>query len=159
MDKDQKLIFEAYLLKEGNAKDGAAWLQKYIDSGYQLGMHQTHPHVAKQIITKHEGFDGGPNLGGTSHHPVSTEHLMKMLQNQQTGAGYEGGVHRSSTAILIYVVPNNGYRKPDDISDALLDQETTILPDNYIAGYFDAETDNFVANGRFNPSKGVLSQK
>lgn len=170
MNKDVQLIWEAYIV-EGTAPAALEWLGQIEAKGYQLMGHQTYVDVADGIVRKREGFDGGPNLGGTatllSARTGSLEFHLK-AQKEKADLSLDVpdrrvvGVHRDSDAIVILVVPGK-FKRPDEVSEAIMDASLeerhrgTALPDNYIAGYFDSPSENFIANGRFNPTKGILS--
>lgn len=159
MNKDIQLIWEVYqnddvLMKAIN------WLESIQQQGYVFAIHQTRAEIARQIVSYHQGFRGGPTLGGTAA-MYSPKKIPELLQNQRDPhAGFAGGVHQGSDGVVVLMYPNT-FRRPDDVSEHIIDVaqdgEGTI-PDNYIAGYFDANENQFFRNPNFNPTQGILHQ-
>ena len=168
MNKDSQLIWEAYLT-EGTADVAIQWLGKIREKGYRLIGHQTYESIAAEIVKNRKGFDGGPNLGGTAVGMDLHTITDTIIAQQEVALGQEqkaaAQVHRGSDGLLIMVIPEKfkdgrKWRYLDDISYELLEQtHNTVLPDNYIAGYFDSKSKslNFFRNGRFDPTVGPLS--
>jgi hypothetical protein len=157
-NKDTQLIWEAYkndavLMKAVN------WLESIRQQGYVFAIHQTHPEVAKQIVSSHQGFRGGPTLGGTAA-MYNPHQIPELLQNQRLDTGQTGGVHQGSQGVVVLMYPDT-FRRPDDVSEHIIDVTQNgdgVVPDNYIAGYFDANENQFFRNPNFDPTQGILQQ-
>lgn len=136
------------------------WLDSIRQQGYVFAIHQTRAEIARQIVSSHQGFRGGPTLGGTAA-MYDPQKIPELLQNQRDShTGFAGGVHERSDGIVVLMYPNT-FRRPDDVSDHIIDVahdgEGTV-PDNYIAGYFDAKVNQFFRNSNFDPTQGLLQQ-
>ena len=159
MNRDIQLIWEAYknddvLMKAVN------WLESVRQQGYVMAIHQTRADVARQIVSSHQGFKGGPTLGGTAA-MYKPHQIPDLLKNQRVPhVGQAGGVHEGSDGIVVLIYPDT-FRKPDDVSEHIIDvtqRGDGIVPDNYIAGFFDANENQFFRNSNFDPTQGILHQ-
>ena len=160
-------------LWEQVAEETISKVEQYLDqiqqAGYVLVAHQTASDTAMNIIQS-QGLGAVNGLNGTalySSGPKLAElvrRMMKAFQARDAGdlEGWQqnatGLSHRGSDAVVVAAVPRQaagrGLSNLDDYLSDLVDQgrlPSIQIPNQYIVGFWNLETGEFKANGKFRP--------